>query len=103
MDTSVPPVDQHSSLCQIYTGLLDNFIAELNRRFGAIQSDIAAAVSAMHPASSTFMLKSALQQLAELANVTLNGTELELAGSTAIERMAMPPLIDRLSGLLTKN
>jgi len=73
-------VDQRSYLCLIYTGLLDNFIAELNGRFGAIQSNIAAAVSAMHPASSTLMLKSALQPLANLANLALDDTELELAG-----------------------
>jgi len=34
----------------------------------------------MHPASSTLMLKSALQPLANLANLALDDTELELAG-----------------------
>jgi len=48
-------------------------------RFGTLQSDIAAAVSATRPGSPSFMLKSGLQPLADLANLTLDNTELELA------------------------
>jgi hypothetical protein len=72
-------LDQRSSLRTIYELLLDNFVIEIDNRFGAMQSDIAAAVSATHPASTSFMVKSALQPLADLANLTLDDTELELA------------------------
>lgn len=44
-----------------------------------MQSDIAAAVSATHPASTSLMVKSTFQPLSDLANLTLDDTELELA------------------------
>lgn len=71
--------DQCSSLRKTYELLLDNFVTEIDNRFGAMQSDIAAAVSATHPASTSFMVKLALQPLADLANLTLDDTEVELA------------------------
>lgn len=64
---------------QLYVQLLDNFIDEIDNRFGVLQSDIAAAVSATCPGSKSFMLKSALQPLADLANLTLDDAELDLA------------------------
>ena len=72
-------VDQRSSLLTMYLHILDNFVGEIDNRFGTLQSDIAAAVSATHPGSPSFLSKSALQPLAELANMTLDDTELDIA------------------------
>ena len=76
---SSAPVDQRSLLMTTYLKLLDNFVCEIDNRFGALQEDIAISVSATHPTSPSFMLKSALQPLADLADLVLDDTELELA------------------------
>ena len=52
---------------------------ELDKRFGTIQSDIATAVLATSVDSPTFMDMASLQPLADLANITLDEVELQLA------------------------
>jgi len=42
-------VDEHAESMQTYLNLLDIITGELERRFGAIHSDIAVAVNATHP------------------------------------------------------
>ena len=53
---------------------------ELDKRFGTIQSDIGTAVLATSVDSPTFMDMASLQPLADLASITLDEVELQLAG-----------------------
>ena len=53
-------VDERAESMQTYLDLLDNITGELERRFGAIHSDIAVAVNATHPDSTMFMETTAL-------------------------------------------
>lgn len=62
-----------------YFQLLDNMTGELDKRFGAIQSDIATAVLATSVNSPTFMDMASLQPLADLASIKLDEGELQLA------------------------
>ncbi|KAH9499543.1 hypothetical protein Btru_078090 [Bulinus truncatus] len=58
-----------------YFQLLDNLTGELDKRFGAIQSDIAIAVLATSVNSPTFMDMASLQPLADLASIKLDKGE----------------------------
>jgi hypothetical protein len=59
--------------------LFTKFTEEWNRRFGAIQSNVAAEVTGTYPQSENFMQKSVLQPLADLAGEQLDDDDLELA------------------------
>lgn len=71
--------NDRSAALNIYFDLLDNVTGELEKRYGVLQSDIAPAIDATNPTSGAFMDKAQLQPLADLANVTLDDMELELA------------------------
>ena len=64
---------------QMYMDLLDDFSDELDKRFGALQSNISLAIGATNPLSDSFMDKTLLQPLADLAGLKLDDTEVELA------------------------
>lgn len=64
---------------QMYMDLLDDFSNELDKRFGALQSNISLAIGATNPLSDSFMDKTLLQPLADLAGLKLDDAEVELA------------------------
>lgn len=72
-------IDERSEALKLYFDLLDNFSSELEKRFGTLQSDIAAAVAATNPMSDTFMDKTIMQPLANLASLKFDDAELDLA------------------------
>lgn len=71
--------NDRSAALNVYFDLLDNVTGEFEKRFGVLQSDVARAIDATNPTSDTFMDKTQLQPLADLADVTLDDMELELA------------------------
>ena len=68
-----------------YFQLLDNMTGKLDKRFGTIQSDIATAVLATSVDSPTFMDMASLQPLADLASITLDEVQLQLARKFFVE------------------
>jgi hypothetical protein len=73
------PHNERSTALKTYQHLLTTIATELERRFGTLQCDIAAAVEATYPSSKNFMDKAILQPLADLTGVVLDSNELQLA------------------------
>lgn len=76
--SSTPTDSERCKAWSTYHNLLNGFIAELNKRFGELQCNIAISVEATHPASKNFMEKVALQPLADLVGLVLDDAELQL-------------------------
>jgi hypothetical protein len=75
--TDILPNDSiRQTALSTYYNILDSLSGELNRRFGAIHSSIAAAVAATNPTNENFMNKIVLQPLADIAGLTLDDQEL---------------------------